>query len=62
MLDEVPSKAAVVIFSRLPIENGGRSARQSRQFGAHKELAEEVDDEILANILDELPMDDAAEF
>ncbi|MDA0241915.1 MAG: magnesium transporter [Chloroflexi bacterium] len=61
LLDEVPSKAAVVIFSRLPIEMAGEVLDETGSL-VRQELVEEVDDEILANILDELPMDDAAEF
>lgn len=61
LLDEVPSKAAVVIFSRLPIEMAGEVLDETGSL-VRQELVEEVDDELLADILDELPMDDAAEF
>ena len=61
LLDEVPSKAAVVIFSRLPLEIAGEVLDETGSL-VRKELVEEVDDEMLADILDELPMDDAAEF
>lgn len=61
LLDELPSKAAVLIFSRLPIEVAGEVLDETGSL-VRRELVEEVDDEFLADVLDELPMDDAAEF
>jgi magnesium transporter len=61
LLDDVPSKAAVIIFSRLPLEIAGEVLDETGSL-VRRELVEGVDDERLADILDELPMDDAAEF
>jgi magnesium transporter len=61
LLDDVPSKAAVIIFSRLPLEVAGEVLDETGSL-VRKELMDGVDDERLADILDELPMDDAAEF
>jgi len=61
LLEELPSTAAVVIFSQLPIDIASEVLDETGSL-IRRELVEKVDDEKLADILDELPMDDAAEF
>ncbi|RMG89023.1 MAG: magnesium transporter [Chloroflexi bacterium] len=61
LLDEMMPETAVAIFQLLPIEIASEvldeTSGPTRQI-----LVEQVDDEQLADLLDELPMDDAAEF
>lgn len=61
LLDELPSTAAVLIFSHLPLETASEVLDEA-DGPARQNIIQQVDDEHLADILDELPMDDAAEL
>ncbi|MEA3335305.1 MAG: magnesium transporter [Chloroflexota bacterium] len=61
LLDELPSREAVVVFGRLPLVTASEVLDETGSL-IRTELVREVDDEHLADILDELPMDDAAEI
>lgn len=61
LLEDLPSKEAIVVFGRLPVDVASEVLDETGGL-IRQELVEKVDDEILADLLDELPMDDAAEF
>ncbi|MCA9924702.1 MAG: magnesium transporter, partial [Anaerolineales bacterium] len=60
-LDELEGDQAVAVFSLLTIPIGSEVLDETGGI-IRQELVEKVDDEMLADLLDELPMDDAAEF
>ena len=61
LLDELPAENAVRVFELLPVEVASEVLDETGS-PVRQELVEKVDDERLADLLDELPMDDAAEF
>jgi len=61
LLDELEGDQAVAVFGLLSIEIGSEVLDETGSV-IRQELVEKVDDEKLADMLDELPMDDAAEF
>ncbi|MDJ0757206.1 MAG: magnesium transporter [Ardenticatenaceae bacterium] len=61
LLEDLPSKEAILVFGRLPVDVASEVLDETGGL-IRQELVEKVDDEILADLLDELPMDDAAEF
>lgn len=60
-LDEIDPQDAVVLFNLLNLETASEVLDETGTL-VRQELVEKVDDERLADLLDELPMDDAAEF
>lgn len=61
LLDQLEGDQAVAVFSLLSIQIGSEVLDETGSI-IRQELVEKVDDEMLADLLDELPMDDAAEF
>ena len=61
LMDQLPGETAVAIFHLLEIETASEVLDETGSL-VRQELVEQVDDEHLADLLDELPMDDAAEF
>jgi magnesium transporter len=61
LLDELSPESAVVAFDLLTVEIASEVLDETGSL-VRQELVEKVDDERLADLLDELPMDDAAEF
>jgi magnesium transporter len=60
-LEVIPAEQAVTIFNMLP-DDVASEVLDETGILLRQELVREVDDERLADLLDELPMDDAAEF
>lgn len=61
LLDKLPPESAFVAFELLAIPTASEVLDETGSL-VRQELVEKVDDERLADLLDELPMDDAAEF
>jgi magnesium transporter len=61
LLDEVSDEEAVTVFGLLSVEVASEVLDETGSL-VRQRLVEKVDDETLADLLDELPMDDAAEF
>lgn len=61
LMDELEAEEAIIIFGLLPNETASEVLDETGSI-VRMELVERVDDERLADLLDELPMDDAAEF
>lgn len=61
LLDNLGPENALVIFSLLPLAAASEVLDETGSI-VRQQLVEKVDDERLADLLDELPMDDAAEF
>ncbi len=61
LMDQLPGDTAVALFSLLDVEAASEVLDETGSL-IRQELVEKVDDEHLADLLDELPMDDAAEF
>ncbi len=61
ILDDLSAEEAVTVFGLLTTEAASEVLDESGGL-VRQELVEKVDDERLADLLDELPMDDAAEF
>jgi magnesium transporter len=61
LMDQLPTNVAVAAFHLLDVETASEVLDETGSL-VRQELVEKVDDEHLADLLDELPMDDAAEF
>ena len=61
ILDELSAEEVVIVFGLLSTESASEVLDESSGL-VRQELVEKVDDERLADLLNELPMDDAAEF
>lgn len=61
ILDELDSDDAVVVFELLSLQTASEVLDETGSL-VRQEIVEKVDDERLADLLDEPPMDDAAEF
>ncbi|MEZ4516396.1 MAG: magnesium transporter [Chloroflexota bacterium] len=61
LLDELEPEQAVIAFGLLSTESASEVLDETGSF-VRSELVEKVDDERLADLLDELPADDAVEF
>jgi len=61
LLDELPPEEAVLLFGLLNLEVASEVLDETGSV-VRQELVERVDDERLADLLDELPMDDVVDF
>jgi magnesium transporter len=61
LMDQLPAETAVTIFNLLELDIASEVLDETGSL-VRQELVAKVDDETLADLLEELPMDDAAEF
>ena len=61
LLDELPTREALIVFGRLPVVIASEVLDETGSL-VRKEVISEVPDEHLADIFDELPVDDAVEI
>jgi magnesium transporter len=61
LLDELPTREALIVFGRLPVVIASEVLDETSSL-VRKEVISEVPDEHLADIFDELPVDDAVEI
>lgn len=61
LMDHLPADTAVTLFGLLDVETASEVLDETGSL-VRQELVEQVDDEHLADLLEKLPMDDAAEF
>lgn len=61
LMDELPSEQAVILFELLSLDTASEVLDETGAI-VRQELVEKVDDERLADLLDNLPVDDVVEF